>query len=350
MDAFVQNQINQLQEYCQKTAPKVIVWTLVYNHEPYLRDYFEGIIKQQTNFNFIAAVHDDLSTDNSAEIIKEYAEKYPDIIKPIYEKENQYSKHDGSLENLLNMTLKASGAEYLAVCEGDDYWTDPLKLKKQVDFMESNPEYTLCYTELNFYEQSTKQTIKNVFASHYINRYQTYQDFLIYKGYIAPCSWLLKKGYFKAETGNPIDTTYDVALYNYCNGKVGYLPDNTCTYRILEQSASHLSSMKAIYNRSRGLYKTQLHYINHYAELLSPNIVYQIKANALKGLLLSAWYFNDTDIKTEIQSFYSNSIKFRIIMAVFDIPFFKSLIPLYRAVRVKIMPRGLAAHMAKAKQ
>jgi glycosyltransferase involved in cell wall biosynthesis len=101
---------------------------------------------QQTNFPFVAIVHDDASTDGSAAIIREYEEKYPNIIKPIYETENQYSKRDGSLGRIMSAAIEATGAKYVAMCEGDDYWTDPLKLQKQVDFLESNPEYSLCLT------------------------------------------------------------------------------------------------------------------------------------------------------------------------------------------------------------
>ena len=126
------------------TKPLVAINCLVYNHEPYLRDCFEGFVMQQTNFPFVAIVHDDASTDNSAAIIREYEEKYPDIIKPIYETENQYSKRDGSLERIMNEALEATTARYVAICEGDDYWTDPLKLQKQVDYMEANPDCT-CY-------------------------------------------------------------------------------------------------------------------------------------------------------------------------------------------------------------
>ena len=125
--------------------PLVAIHCFVYNHEPYLRDCFEGFVMQQTNFPFVAIVHDDASTDGSATIIREYEEKYPDIIKPIYETENQYSKHDGSLGRVMNAAIEATGAKYVAMCEGDDYWTDPLKLQKQVDFMEANPEYSMCF-------------------------------------------------------------------------------------------------------------------------------------------------------------------------------------------------------------
>lgn len=97
---------------------------------------------QQTNFKFEAIVHDDVSTDRSVEIIREYAEKYPDIIKPIFEKENQFSKGFDKLSSIMNAAGKG---KYIALCEGDDYWTDPLKLQKQVDFMEAHPDYAMCF-------------------------------------------------------------------------------------------------------------------------------------------------------------------------------------------------------------
>lgn len=82
--------------------PLVVIRSLVYNHEPYLRDCLEGFVMQQTTFPFVTVVHDDCSSDNSASIIREYAEKYPHIIKPVYETENQYSKHDGSLRRAMD--------------------------------------------------------------------------------------------------------------------------------------------------------------------------------------------------------------------------------------------------------
>ena len=113
----------------------VSIQCLVYNHEPYLRKCLDGFVMQKTNFKFEAIVHDDCSTDGSAAIIREYAEKYPDIIKPIYETENQYSKHDGSLDRIMDSACKG---KYIALCEGDDYWTDPLKLQKQYDVLENS--------------------------------------------------------------------------------------------------------------------------------------------------------------------------------------------------------------------
>lgn len=132
----------------------VTIRCLVYNHEPYLRQCLDGFVMQQTNFRFEAIVHDDASTDDSAAIIREYAEKYPDIIKPIYQTENQYSKRNGSIRRIMN---EHTHGKYVAMCEGDDYWTDPLKLQKQVDFLESHPDFSMCSHRIYVYRQNSQR-------------------------------------------------------------------------------------------------------------------------------------------------------------------------------------------------
>ena len=134
----------------------VAIRCTVYNHEPYLRDCLEGFVMQKTNFRFVAVVHDDCSTDNSAAIIREYEAKYPDIFRPIYETENQWHKTDGSLGRIMNAAIDATGAKYIAFCEGDDYWTDSYKLQKQVDYLENHPECSLCFHGVKIYDENTK--------------------------------------------------------------------------------------------------------------------------------------------------------------------------------------------------
>ncbi len=127
--------------------PLVAIHCLVYNHEPYLRKCLDSFVMQQTSFPFVAIVHEDASTDNSAKIIREYEQKYPNIIKPIYETENQYSKPDGRLIFIMQDAILATGAKYVAICEGDDFWTDPLKLQKQVDILENDPQLMAVVTD-----------------------------------------------------------------------------------------------------------------------------------------------------------------------------------------------------------
>ena len=118
----------------------VSITSLAYNQEKYVRRTLEGFVSQKTDFTFEILIHDDASTDQTAKIIREYEEKYPDLMRPVYQTENQYSK---GVKVGVELRRRARG-KYIAFCEGDDYWTDPEKLQRQVDYMEAHPECSLC--------------------------------------------------------------------------------------------------------------------------------------------------------------------------------------------------------------
>lgn len=124
-------------------TPLLAIRCAAYNQVAFIRKCLDGFAKQKTTFPFVAIVHDDASTDGTSDVIKEYAECYPKIIKAYFEVENQYSK--GRLGHIM-ASLIPKEVKYIAICEGDDYWIDPLKLQSQVDFLERNPEYVLSHT------------------------------------------------------------------------------------------------------------------------------------------------------------------------------------------------------------
>lgn len=125
--------------------PLVSVRCITYNHEPYIAQALDGFLMQKTNFPFEVIVHDDASTDRTADIVREYEKKHPKIIRTIYQTENQYSKRDGSIGRIMNAACRG---RYIAICEGDDYWIDGNKLQMQVDFLEANPEYSAYYSNV----------------------------------------------------------------------------------------------------------------------------------------------------------------------------------------------------------
>lgn len=131
----------------------VSISCVTYNHEDYISDAIKGFLMQKTDFRYEILVHDDASTDRTAEIIKKYEKKYPEIIKPIYQKENQYSKG----LKVEEFNRKRANGRYYALCEGDDYWTDPYKLQKQVDLMERNPVYSVCVHAANVVDAATNR-------------------------------------------------------------------------------------------------------------------------------------------------------------------------------------------------
>ncbi len=132
--------------------PVVSIQCMAFNHEAYIADALESFLMQKTDFPFEIVVHDDASTDRTADIIREYEKKFPGIIKALYETENQWSK--GSLKKIIAPYLKG---KYLAVCEGDDYWTDIYKLQKQVNYLESHRELSCVCCRYERYSENTKE-------------------------------------------------------------------------------------------------------------------------------------------------------------------------------------------------
>jgi len=118
----------------------VSIICVVYNHEKYIAEAIDSFLMQKTDFRYEILLHDDASTDDTPNIIKRYESEYPDQVKAIYQKENQYSKGI----HIFDFYLDIAKGKYIAICEGDDFWIDSDKLQKQADFMENNPDYSVC--------------------------------------------------------------------------------------------------------------------------------------------------------------------------------------------------------------
>lgn len=219
----------------------VCIRCITYNHEPYIRDTLEGFVMQQTNFPFVAIVHDDASTDGTADIIREYTTKYPDIIKPIYETENQYSKRDGTLGRIMDKACLDSNAKYIAICEGDDYWTDPLKLQKQVDFLESHPDYSLVFANARLHYDS------GLSNETFPIETKQYTPLELYKRYYVPTptiiyrATILNSDCFKTfdKIKNPVFGDLTICMAATTSGKVFGMNDIVCGYRRLSTGATN---------------------------------------------------------------------------------------------------------------
>lgn len=217
----------------------VCVKCWVFNHERYLRECLDGFVMQQTNFRFVAVVHDDCSTDGSAVIIREYANKYPEIIKPIYEVENQWCKHDGSLQRIMDDAVNANKPKYIAMCEGDDYWTDPYKLQKQVDFLESHPDYSMCFHAASIKNDANAKVITTCDKIE-DNEYGTND---IFPGWVVPTASVVYRKCM-IDTYPPIKHAEwvkygDIVLFLKCThvGRVWGMSDKMSVYRMTENGA-----------------------------------------------------------------------------------------------------------------
>lgn len=138
----------------EKDEVIVSIFMITYNHEKYIKEAIESILEQKTNFVYELVIGEDCSIDNTREILKEYQKEYPDKIKLIL--------HDSNIGVIPNMlaTFRACRGKYIAMCEGDDFWTDPLKLQTQVDFLENNLEYNMCFTSSENYNQTTGEVVE----------------------------------------------------------------------------------------------------------------------------------------------------------------------------------------------
>ena len=229
---------------------KVSVYCLAFNHENYISQTLEGFINQNTDFKYEVFVHDDASTDGTSKIIQEYEKKYPEIIKGIYQNENQYSK---GVNVVATYIMPRVCGKYVALCEGDDYWSDVYKLQKMVDFLDNHLEYSACVHNTVVLDMATEERrLMNPIMEEYdlkIEHVLTEGGSDFHTSSLVYRFEYMKKMYSKGrpeffEIVSPIED-YPTAIYLTLQGKVRYLPDVMSVYRY-GTPGSWTSSLKNI--------------------------------------------------------------------------------------------------------
>lgn len=206
---------------------KVSICCQVYNHEKYLDLCLKGFVNQKTNFKYEILVHEDASTDRTAEILKEYEERYPLLFRCVYQDENKYYKQN----TLTNILFKMAKGKYLAVCEGDDYWTDPYKLQKQVNFLEANPDYVLTFHKIAILNKDNK--IVHDFITKVPDKYETIETLATLGNYIHTPSIVFRNviDEFPSEfMASPIGD-YFIYMLLAKHGKLKYFDETMAVYR-----------------------------------------------------------------------------------------------------------------------
>lgn len=212
----------------------VSVWMITYNHEKYIAQALNGVLMQETNFNFEIVIGEDFSKDNTRAIIQEYESKYPTKIRIICQESNV-----GVLRNAYEFTLPLCKGKYIACLEGDDYWTDPLKLQKQVDFLEANPDYSLCSHRLQCYYQDSDE-FKDDWMVELFKYNQTFVDIDIinfFKVWVTQTVTVV----FKKES-------YDLQDYK----KFSYYRDTHLFFNILQKGKGRVLNFCAAVYRNHG--------------------------------------------------------------------------------------------------
>ena len=234
----------------QKQKPLVSVHLLTYNHVKFIAQSIESAVNQQTSFPFEIVIGDDHSTDGTSQIVDQYAAQYPDLIKVVRGKTN-----GGPQPNSIRI-LENSQGKYMAALEGDDYWIDPLKLQKQADFMEQNPDFAICFTNtrVEFFENNEDPYLLNSNID---------KDVFELKDLIAETEvWFMGTAtlFYTMSSIFPVQPWFhktksgDIPMIMLAarHGKIKYLPEVTAAYRRHAAGASntdHKDDAKFLENR-----------------------------------------------------------------------------------------------------
>lgn len=248
------------------TIPLVTTRTITYMHEKYIRDCIDGILMQKTTFPVQVLIHDDASTDATADIMREYERKYPKLIQCFYQKENTYKKPNR--RDLMKDYHDAVAGKYIALCEGDDYWTDPLKLQKQAEFLEANPDYGLVHTDHSLLNEKSGVVEHSRRIKEGLNPPDgnVFDDLLDYNFISTLTVFLRSKAVkdmdFSEAPFRPQD--YSTWLHVSRTWKVKYLNDNTATYRVVVGSLTHQKDRRALLEQHLNFVKIRFFFAETY--------------------------------------------------------------------------------------
>ena len=257
--------------------PLVSIKCMTFNHEKYIAQCIEGFLIQKTNFPFEILIHDDCSTDKTESIVREYEKRFPKIIKGLYETENQWQKGCGAHHTKIDAAIKG---KYIAICEGDDYWIDENKLQMQVDFLENNPEYGMCYTKAKQYIQSKQKFNKKSVG----DAFDGFEDLLKNGNRIPTLTTVYRKDLLDKYQKEIQPSTqcwlmgdYPMWLYFAHESKIKFFDKDTAVYRVLENSASHSIDVEKQFRFEKNVNEIQSFFSNLYSmhyESLSDEIIY----------------------------------------------------------------------------
>ena len=238
--------------------PVVSVCVITYNHGKYIRQCLDGILMQEVTFPYEILIHDDASPDNTAEIIREYEAKYPEIIKPIYQTVNQYSQGI----DVGKYNFERAVGKYIAFCEGDDYWTDPKKLQMQVDFLEKHPKYVGTAHNVRVIDETGEDVADT------INPYPTYSQhkFTIhdteYMRLPGQSASLVYVNIYRTHNKSDLEEYYHaqgvgdrkLAVYLTLHGDIYCIQDTMSIYRHITTGGTSWSSQMKNKNQSKELF------------------------------------------------------------------------------------------------
>lgn len=243
--------------------PTVSIVCTVYNKEKWIGQAIDSFLSQK-DVDFEILLIDDASTDASRDIIQKYAEQYPDIIRTLY------NDHNLGIAETWHRACLATKGDYIARCDGDDYWIDECKLAKQLAFLEKNPESKWCGTDIDFVDVDGKTVEHNVFTRQIVDLSDSYEKMIATRGFTAPSTWLIQRDVMLLvndmlkDDMRTADDTFNLQLDLFNHTQFCFLPEVTVAYRVNQGSDSRPNSKEKLDKRFDSLLRTQLAYLDKY--------------------------------------------------------------------------------------
>ena len=242
---------------------KVSIICTNYNKGDWVREAIDSFLNQKTNFDFEIIIIDDASTDHSYEIIQEYQNKFPEKVRTFRNEVNL-----GITRTWKKVCQEAKG-QYIARCDSDDFWTDPLKLQKQVDMLDASTDSLWSNTEFDMVDLDGNLIQKDAFANT-LPLIDSYEEMLVMKGMTMASTWLVDTALMQDVSAQISDTaaddTFELQLELFKRTKISFLSDSTTVYRMNLGSDSKPMTLETAERRFTGILDSQIKYLNKYPD------------------------------------------------------------------------------------
>lgn len=243
---------------------KVSIICTNYNKGDWVREAMDSFLNQKTNFDFEIIIIDDASTDHSYELIQEYQNKFPEKVRTFRNEVNL-----GITRTWKKVCQEAKG-QYIARCDSDDFWTDPLKLQKQVDLLDASTDSLWSNTEFDMVDLDGNLIQKDAFASKALPLIDSYEEMLVMKGMTMASTWLVDTTLMQDVSAQISDTaaddTFELQLELFKRTKISFLSDSTTVYRMNLGSDSKPMTLETAERRFTGILESQIKYLNKYPD------------------------------------------------------------------------------------
>lgn len=243
---------------------KVSIICTNYNKGDWVREAMDSFLNQRTTFDFEIIIIDDASTDHSYEIIQDYQNKFPEKVRTFRNEVNL-----GITRTWKKVCQEAKG-QYIARCDSDDFWTDPLKLQKQVDLLDSSTDSLWSNTEFDMVDLDGNIIQKDAFANKALPLIDSYEEMLVMKGMTMASTWLVDTALMQDVSDQISDTaaddTFELQLELFKRTKISFLSDSTTVYRMNLGSDSKPMTLDTAEKRFTGILNSQIKYLNKYPD------------------------------------------------------------------------------------